>query len=112
MSIGPLGVVASVAGSPLAQIKGAEAERAAHASSQRERRVSSLEKAEQAAGVGVTDGEEHQAQDRDGDGRRLWEPALSLPPKSAAADAPDALGSKGSSRDSADGIGAQLDLSG
>ena len=72
MSIGPLGA-ASAAGSPLAQTKGTDVERAQEEVGARRRRVYHQEKAEAAAGVGEPDGEDHEAAERDADGRRPWE---------------------------------------
>ena len=74
MSVGPLGGIAgSLAGSPLAQTKGSEIERASQdAGAQQRKNVNEL-KAEAAAGIGETDGEDHETADRDADGRRLWE---------------------------------------
>ena len=74
MSIGPLsGVNAGVAGSPLAQTKGSEVERAQQTVGAEQRQVYHGRKAEAAAGVGEPDGEDHETADRDGDGRRPWE---------------------------------------
>ncbi len=74
MSVGPLGGIAgSVAGSPLAQTKGSESERAQQDSVAQQRSVDSDRKAEAAAGIGETDGDDHETAERDADGRRLWE---------------------------------------
>ena len=74
MSIGPMSSIAgSVAGSSLAQTRGSELDRAQQESTARELLARSEEKAELAAGVGQTDGENHQTAERDADGRRLWE---------------------------------------
>lgn len=73
MSIGPLGVAASVAGLPLAQAKGAGVERAHKEVGAQRRQVYHERKAEAAAGVGEPDGEDHGIADRSGDGRRPWE---------------------------------------
>jgi len=74
MSVGPMGgIAASAAGSPLAQTKGAETERARQDAGAQQRRVDSDQKAESAAGIGETNGEDHETEDRDADGRRLWE---------------------------------------
>ncbi len=73
MSIGPMsGVQGSAAGAPLSQTKGSETERAAKDSSATQRQVKNDTKAEQAAGIGQTEGDEGPA-DRDADGRKLWE---------------------------------------
>ena len=74
MSLGPLGGIAgSAAGSPLAQIKGSDVERAQQDAAGQERRVHADQTAENAAGIGEADGEAHETTERDADGRRLWE---------------------------------------
>jgi hypothetical protein len=73
MSIGPLGIAASAAGSPLAQTKGAEVERAQGEVGAQQCRVYHEQKAEAADGVGQPDGDDHEAHERDADGRRPWE---------------------------------------
>ncbi|MFZ5832870.1 MAG: hypothetical protein ACOY3P_22515 [Planctomycetota bacterium] len=74
MSVGPLGgTIVSIAGTPLAQTKGGEVDRAQQETTAQKRQATSLEKAEAAAGIGETDGEDHEAEDRDADGRRPWE---------------------------------------
>ncbi len=86
MSIGPLSFVASGAATPLAQSKGSDIDRAEQETAAQQRQFQHELKAEQAAGIGQTDGEEHETEDRDADGRRLWE----LPPKKSEADVDDA----------------------
>ena len=77
MSIGPMHpIVQSAAGSPLAQTQGADKERAEQSTSVQSRQKDAELKAEKAAGIGETDGNDHEAHDRDADGRRIWE----LPP--------------------------------
>jgi hypothetical protein len=71
MSIGPTSFVGSVAGSPLAQVKG-ETDRTRDATAVNERRAASDAKAADAAGIGRTDSDQG-AGDRDADGRRLYE---------------------------------------
>ncbi len=74
MSVGPLGgIAASAAGSPRAQAKGSDVERAQQDAASQQRRIQTDQKAEDAAGIGEADGEDHEAADRDADGRRLWE---------------------------------------
>ncbi len=74
MSVGPLGGIAgSVAGSPLAQTHGSETERARQDAGAQQRRIDNDQKADSAAGIGETDGDDHEAAERDADGRRLWE---------------------------------------
>ena len=69
MNIGPTGIAAGVAGSPLAQTTGAEADRIAHSLDVQRRRIHNDRKAEAAAGVAEPDGENHESADRDADGR-------------------------------------------
>ena len=74
MSVGPLGGIASsAAGSPLAQTKGSDVERAQQDTSNQQRQVQNDQKAEAASGIGEADGEDHETAERDADGRRLWE---------------------------------------
>jgi hypothetical protein len=108
MSIGPMGGVAgSAAGSPLAQTKGSEVDRLQQDSSARERRVQSDRKAESAAGIGETDGEDHETAERDADGRRLWEKTAQ---GKRAGEEPPADDRR--SRDTSGQTGNLLDLSG
>ena len=104
MSIGPL-APASAAGSPLAQTKGAEVERAQEEVGARRRQVYHEQKAEAAAGVGEPDGEDHEAAERDADGRRPWE---DQPEPEQSDSPPDVRQSKDPSRQS----GNLLDLTG
>ncbi len=74
MSIGAsAGLAGSVAATPLAKASSSESDRAGQEVAAQQRRTASEKKAESAAGIGETDGEDHQAEDRDADGRRLWE---------------------------------------
>jgi hypothetical protein len=108
MSIGPLGGVnVSAAGAPLAQTKSSDVERTSQDVGAQNRNTVYERKAEAAAGIGETDGEDHQTNERDADGRRLWE----LPPdkqKNTAEDATDHL----QSRDVSGESGNLLDLTG
>lgn len=111
MSVGPLGGIASsAAGSPLAQSKGSDVERAQQDAANQARRTAADQKAENAAGIGEADGEDHETADRDADGRRLWEG-----PTEATSD--DATGQDGrseqaSAKDTSGERGNLLDLSG
>jgi hypothetical protein len=107
MSIGPTsGIAAGAAGAPLAQTKGSEVERSQHETSVQQGRVQSETKAASAAGIGETDGQDHQTAERDADGRRPWE----IPPrKKAAAAVPPAAASP---KDPTGQSGGLLDLSG
>jgi hypothetical protein len=108
MSVGPMGgVVVSAAGSPLAQTKGADVERAEQETAGQQRQVQGQFRAESAAGIGQADGEDHEASERDADGRRLWEASprtknSSVPAEPAPHPVKDATGESGN----------QLDLTG
>ncbi len=109
MSVGPLGgVAASLAGTQLAQSKGSEVERAQQDSSSQQRQVQNDLKAETAAGIGETDGEDHETAERDADGRRLWEES----PQPEHPDADDGREAPRQSKDASGDSGTQLDLSG
>ncbi len=111
MSVGPLGGIAgSVAGSPLAQSKGSDVERAQQDAANQTRRNQANQKAENAAGIGEADGEDHETADRDADGRRLWE----APPDAASDDATAQEGrsEKAPPKDASGQRGNLLDLSG
>lgn len=106
-SVGAAGLAGSAAGAPLAQSRGAENARAAEAGAQ-ERRIAQDVKASDAAGIGQTDGEDHESSERDADGRRMWEaPIEKATPPAAAAEAepaepkraPDATGQSGTQLD-------------
>jgi hypothetical protein len=106
MSVGPLGLAGSAAGSHLAQTKSSE-DRSAQQTSEQSRTGQMNRHAEQAAGIGQTE-EDQQAFERDADGRRPWEiggqAAETEPdePATAPPRAPDPKGERGT----------QLDLSG
>ncbi len=111
MSVGPLGgIAASAAGSPLAQTKGADVERAEQDASNQQRRVQNEQKAESAAGIGETDGDDHETAERDADGRRLWE----QPPgdEQSAAEPDSVVGGERQSKDVSGQSGTKLDLTG
>ncbi len=110
MSIGPMGALAgSVAGSPLAQTTGPEAERAQQETSSQKRQIDAEKKAEAAAGIGETDGEDHETAERDADGRRMWENA----PEGKDDEANDQASDESpKSKDASGQSGTQLDLSG
>jgi hypothetical protein len=105
MSIGPLGIAASAAGSPLPQRKGADVERTQAEVGAERRAVYYDEKATAADGVGEPDGDDHETAERDGDGRRDWE---DQPPPEAQAGTPRPRQSK----DPTEQSGNLLDLTG
>jgi hypothetical protein len=108
MSIGSLGgIAASIAGTSLAQAKGSEVDRVQQDTNAQQRQVHNEVKADSAAGIGETDGQEESAADRDANGRRPWERIGDGPSET------DAEGTSGShSRDATGESGTQLDLSG
>lgn len=108
MSIGPLGFIGGVAGSPLAQSKGSELERTQHDVAGQERQTEVGRQADTAAGIGAADGEEHQTGDRDADGRRLWEAPLGK--KAGADEGPSRVGESPRPIDPSGQSGGQLDL--
>lgn len=117
MSVGPLGgLAASAAGAPYAQTKGADVERAQQETSNQQRKVSNDLKADKAAGIGETDGEDNLTSDRDADGRRLWEQTEEHPGESAETDADQdeesAEGPRRRSKDASGESGTRLDLTG
>jgi len=65
----------SIAGVPLAQLAGPEADRAVESARAHQRAESARAKAAAAAGVGPADGEDHHATAGDADGRLPWAPA-------------------------------------
>ena len=72
MSVGPMGMIGSIAGTPLSQTKGSEVEKTAQDTANQARSGQALERAEDAAGIGQAE-EDSEADERDADGRRLWE---------------------------------------
>ena len=107
-SVGPLGGVnVSAAGAPLAQTKGSDVERAGQEVGAQHRNAVYEKKAEAAAGIGETDGEDHQTDERDADGRRPWE----FPPKNQNP-SEDPSKNPPQSRDTTGESGNLLDLSG
>ncbi|HEY2828039.1 MAG TPA: hypothetical protein VGJ04_10600 [Pirellulales bacterium] len=72
MSIASLSFAAIGAGTPLPQSKGADANRAIQEVAAQKSQTQSDLAAERAAGVGETDGNEHEIEDREADGRLPW----------------------------------------
>jgi hypothetical protein len=111
MSVGPLsGLLSSVAGTPLAQTKGSEIERAQQDLNAQQRQTVGQQRAESAAGIGETDGQDHEAAERDADGRRLWEEQLGK--KQATPTEEGEPGNPPLSKDVTGQSGTQLDLCG
>ena len=112
MSVGPLGGLAgSAAGSPLAQTKGSDVERAQQDAGSQQRRIQTDQKAENAAGIGEADGEDHETAERDADGRRLWEEPLQ-PEASDESEADPGKPDPRQSKDTSGQTGNLLDLTG
>ena len=125
MSIGPAGFYsiiaatspqASASGVPLAQSQGSDADRTAQEVAEQKRAAEARLKAESAEGVGQTDGEEHESNERDADGRRLWEKPVraSDDPEAEEPESPDTIAAPPphASRDATGQSGSQLDLMG
>jgi hypothetical protein len=112
MSVGPMGFFGSIAATPLAQSQGIDADRVAQESSAQSGQTANAIKAENAAGIGATDGEEHAAAERDADGRRIWEKTPGK--KKSAAFAAETLPAETPplSKDATGASGNQLDLTG
>jgi len=114
MSVGATGFYSSVAVT-VPQSQGIDEDRTAQETAGQSHHLASQLKAEDAAGVGATDGEDHESEDRDADGRRLWENqieaeeiAKEAQKEAASADpAPAHL-----SKDATGQSGNQLDLTG
>lgn len=109
MNVGMTGLIASAAGVPLAQTQGSEIERGQIDSAARQRTKTSEFKAENAAGIGAADGEDHDTQDRDADGRRPWEIGGEAPTEGTQPD-PSEGGRPQQSRDATGERGNGLDL--
>ncbi len=109
MSVGPLGVFGSVAASPQAQCA-SDADRAQQDTTRQQAETTNDLKAERAAGIDETDGQEHSPNERDADGRRPWEIA-GRDKKPAAADEATPPPNR-QSRDITGTTGKQLDLTG
>jgi hypothetical protein len=108
MNMSPMGPLNSIAGTHLAQTKGAETDRA----SQESGKQTSTQKAADGAATGAVD-EDKGAGDRDADGRKLWEETLPPPDQGDTTDA--SSGQPPTSRQSRDATGergANLDLTG
>ena len=108
MSIGLLSNIGgSAAGAPFAQLRGSDVDRAQQESSAQELRAEGDLNAEEAAGVGQTDGEDHETADRDADGRLPWQ----LPNRQGQQDF-DGLHQHAGTKDPSGQSGNALDLSG
>jgi len=108
MSIGPSGIIGSVAGTPLSQAKGTDTDRLAQETNDQSRVSQSNQKAEKAAGIGETE-EDAETGDRDADGRRLWETPNA---QQETESQPSADRQSSQSKDPTGETGNQIDLSG
>ncbi len=104
-----MGIIGSVAGLPLQQSRGSDLEANQQNAAIQARRISAARQAEAAAGVGETE-QDHEAGERDADGRRLWELSPRLSAEAGRPSAGDET--TASSRDASGESGANLDLSG
>ena len=106
MSVGPMGMMSSIAGSPVS--RASDTERIQQDSTAQTRQTQSQQNAESAAGIGETK-QDQETSDRDADGHRLWE----QPPRAdQQPDAEQESDSESQSRDPSGNRGANLDLSG
>lgn len=111
MSIGPVGIIASLAGGPVAQTKGSDIDRVQQEIAAQSREIKAADKAELAAGIGRPSGDA-ETSDRDADGRRLWEPG-DEPDQRTVGEAARAAGDETpKTRDADNSCGAHMDLSG
>lgn len=73
MSVGPMGpVVYSVAGSSLAQTTSSDVVRARQDAVVQQRGLEATQQTQDASGIGKTDGDDNQTNERDADGRSPW----------------------------------------
>jgi len=116
MSVGPMGsVVYSVAGSGLAQTTGSDVLRARQDALVQQRALEAAQQTEDALGIGQTDGEDNQTNERDADGRSPWllgRKGPALPKDQTAAEAAADAVPDGAVSAASGEPGGQLDLSG
>jgi hypothetical protein len=110
MSVGPLGIIGSIAGSPLAQTKGADIDKNKADAANQQRQTETNLQAESAAGIGRTE-EDAETSDRDADGRRVWELGGSTP-RPAEEPADESSAAPPLAKDPTGDCGNTLDLSG
>jgi hypothetical protein len=104
-----IGIAAAAAGTPLSQAKGTDLERTGQDVGAAQTAAQGQLKAESAAGVGQPDGQDHQSDDRDADGRLPWRIRRTKKEAPADEDAPPAPSPP---KDPAGAAGNLLDLSG
>lgn len=111
MSVGPLtSLLASAAGVSLAQQE-KDVERTQTEKSAQNRHRDTQIKADRAAGIGETDGDNHETTDRDADGRRPWELDAGAD-RSAESGIEEGQPKSRQSRDASGDSGQTLDLTG
>ena len=110
MNVGSLGMIGSVAGTPLAQAKGADIDKNKADLGNQQRQVETSLKAEAAAGIGKTEGDA-ETSDRDADGRRLWE-LSPAPHETASTESGEESSAAPQAKDPTGECGNTLDLSG
>jgi hypothetical protein len=103
--------VAAAAGSSLAQASGPDTTLAHQDVFVQQRGIESAQQAEDAQGIGLTDGEDNQTNERDADGRTPWMLGARHPAPAADETADDSTAAAEPS-DSSDDPGSHLDLSG
>jgi hypothetical protein len=108
MSIASLGIIGSLAGTPLPQ-RAADADKVQQGAGEQSRATDAAERAEGAAGIGQTE-EDSEASERDADGRRLWEQQQAKVTAQNASEATDSPPLR--SKDPTGSCGGQLDLTG
>jgi len=108
MSMGSFNILGSAAGVPYAQNNSSDVQRASQDSNSQKREQMSADKAESAAGIGETDSDQA-TEDRDADGRKIWEAAHK---KEGSAEKEQVLDQEPRSRDATDTRGNHLDLTG
>jgi hypothetical protein len=106
MSIASLGVIGSLAGTPLPQ-RAADADKVQQGVGEQSRAAGAAERAEAAAGIGQTE-EDSEASDRDADGRRLWEQQQRLATAKSGTESIDAKSMH--PKDPTGACGGQVDL--
>jgi hypothetical protein len=111
MSIGSLGIAGIGVGMPLSQAKGTDADRTVQETTAQKGEAQSDLRAEQAAGVGQTDGDEHEIEEREADGRLPWQWPAANRDRTAQGAAPNQPPLP-SSRDATGQCGNMLDLTG
>lgn len=111
MDVGAMGgIVGSVAGTGRAQRANSENTRETQDVNNQVREAAAEKKAEAAADVGETDADDQNANERDADGRRLWEESAKGKSKSAQKSDDDTPTAPPLSKDPRGEMGARLDL--